>query len=101
MRLFQTVGLFVGLAFFIESDAAYAAPPDEAKPGVHLTIYNDNFALVKDRRELPDVFKAGINLIQFRDVAATLDATSVHFRSLTDPAAQVVEQNYEFDLGTV
>ena len=34
----------------------------------------------------------------FRDVAATLDPTSVHFRSLTDPQAQVLEQNYEFDL---
>jgi hypothetical protein len=68
------------------------------KPGLHLTIYNDNFALVKDRRELPQELKAGLNVLQFRDVAATLDPTSVHFRSLTDPAAQVVEQNYEFDL---
>jgi hypothetical protein len=72
--------------------------PAETKPGVHLTVYNDNFALVKDRRELPDELKAGLNVIHFRDVAATLDPTSVHFRSLTDPAAQVVEQNYEFDL---
>ena len=84
-------------------EAAPAPKPDEkpapdVKPGVHLTIYNDNYALVKDRRELPDVFKAGVNVVQFRDVAATLDPTSVHFRSLTDPAAQVTEQNYEFDL---
>jgi hypothetical protein len=77
-------------------------PPPPAKgddkPGLHLTIYNDNFALVKDRRELPQELKAGLNVLPFRDVAATLDPTSVHFRSLTDPAAQVVEQNYEFDL---
>ncbi|HYT94771.1 MAG TPA: hypothetical protein VEL76_39000 [Gemmataceae bacterium] len=76
-------------------------PPEEkqppAKPGVLLTVY-DSFALVKDRRELPDVFKKGLNVIHFRDVAATLDPTSVHFRSLTDPQAQVLEQNYEFDL---
>jgi hypothetical protein len=70
----------------------------DAKPGLHLTIYNDNLVLVKDRRELPDDFKPGLNVVQFRDVAATLDPTSVHFRSLTDPTAQVVEQNYEFDL---
>jgi hypothetical protein len=74
------------------------APEPPAKPGLHLTIYNDNFALVKDRRELPDELKDGVNVIHFRDVAATLDPTSVHFRSLTDPAAQVLEQNYEFDL---
>src|SRR5947209_3981309 len=76
-------------------------PPAEkapdAKPGVLLTVY-DSFALVKDRRELPDVFRKGLNVIHFRDVAATLDPTSVHFRSLTDPQAQVLEQNYEFDL---
>jgi hypothetical protein len=73
------------------------APKDAAKPGVHLTVYED-FALVKDRRPLPDEFKKGANIIQFRDVAATLDPTSVHFRSLTDPEAVVQEQNYEFDL---
>jgi hypothetical protein len=74
-------------------------PPKEAaaKPGIHLTVYAE-FALVKDRRELPEVFRKGINTIHFREVAATLDPTSVHFRSLTDPAAQVLEQNYEFDL---
>ncbi len=70
----------------------------EARPGVSLTVYTDNFALVKDRRELPDAFKKGLNAVRFRDVASTIDPTSVHFRSLTDPQAQVLEQNYEFDL---
>src|SRR5437660_8076726 len=75
--------------------------PDKAadlKPGVRLTVYNDNFALVKDRRELPDELKKGLNVVRFTDVAATLDPTSVHFRSLTDPDATVAEQDYEFDL---
>jgi hypothetical protein len=75
-----------------------APKAEDARPGVHLTVYNDNYALVKDRRQLDHEFKAGVNVVQFRDVAATLDPTSVHFRSLTDPSAQVVEQNYEFDL---
>src|SRR5262249_36006025 len=69
-----------------------------AKPGVHLTVYTENFALVKDRRELPEAFKKGVNVVHFREVAATIDPTSVHFRSLSDPRAQVLEQNYEFDL---
>ena len=73
---------------------------DKAKPagGVKLTVYNDNFALVKDHRPLDADLKKGINVVRFRDVASTIDATSVHFRSLTDPEASVVEQNYEFDL---
>src|SRR5580765_826306 len=99
---------FAGVALTANKPAAVAIvakvpqaqPPkkaDDAKPGIHLTVYED-FALVKDRRELPDDFKKGTNVIQFRDVAATLDPTSVHFRSLTDPEAVVQEQNYEFDL---
>jgi hypothetical protein len=77
-----------------------AAPTfgQKPEPGVHLTIYNNNFALVKDRRVLDQELHKGMNLVRFRDVASTIDATSVHFRSLTDPAATVSEQNYEFDL---
>jgi hypothetical protein len=80
---------------------AAIAPPlqgQEATPGVSLTVYNNNFALVKDRRLLEEAFRKGTNVVRFRDVAATIDATSVHFRSITDPAATVDEQNYEFDL---
>jgi hypothetical protein len=37
--------------------------------------------------------------VRFVDVAAQIDPTSVHFRSLTDPEDTVVlEQNYEYDI---
>jgi hypothetical protein len=37
--------------------------------------------------------------VRFGDVAALIDPTSVHFRSLTDPEGTVVqEQNYEYDI---
>ena len=77
---------------------ALAAPAlaQAEKPGVSLTVYNQNFAMVKDRRMM-DMPK-GIGILRFTDVAATIDATSVSFESLTDPAATVLEQNYEFDL---
>ncbi|MBC7251770.1 MAG: DUF4139 domain-containing protein [Anaerolineae bacterium] len=65
--------------------------------GVELTVYNQNLALVKDRRTME--LTSGVNEVQFRDVAAQIDATSVHFRSLTDPAGTtVLEQNYEYDI---
>ncbi len=78
----------------------WAAPAraQKAEPGVHLTVYNKNFALVKDRRVLDQELRKGLNVVRFRDVASRIDATSVHFRSLTDPTATVSEQNYEFDL---
>src|SRR5262245_47174630 len=109
MKSLRNFFLLLGAAAAFAAGTGLAAPEPtkddrkpaakgDAKPGVHLTIYNDNFALVKDRRELPEELKAGLNVLHFRDVAATLDPTSVHFRSLTDPDATVVEQNYEFDL---
>lgn len=65
--------------------------------GVDLTIYNQNFALVKDRRFLN--LEKGINQIRFSDVASLIEPTSVHFKSLTAPLdCAIQEQNYEYDL---
>lgn len=64
---------------------------------VDLTVYNQNFALVSDKRPLE--LKNGINEIRFSDVASQIEPESVHFKSLTYPNACVIqEQNYEYDL---
>jgi len=78
---------------------AWAAPAAAPAPeeGVSLTVYNQNFAVVKEVRSLDVPQKTSI--VQFRDVAKLIDATSVAFKSLTDPqGTTVLEQNYEFDL---
>lgn len=68
-----------------------------AQESVEVTIYNQNFALVKDQRYF-DLDK-GINRIEFKDVAALIEPTSVHFTSLSAPAScGILEQNYEYDL---
>jgi len=68
-----------------------------AEGGIELAVYNQNLALVKERRTLQ--LDEGLNEIRFSDVAAQIDPTSVHFRSLTDPEGTVVwEQNFEYDL---
>ena len=42
---------------------------------------------------------AATNTVRFADVAARIDATTVHFTSLTDPeGTSVLEQNFEYDL---
>ena len=65
--------------------------------GVELTVYNQNIALVRDRRSFD--LKQGVNEVRFSDVASQIDPTSVHFRSLTDPqGTSVLEQNYEYDI---
>src|SRR5574341_1351810 len=79
------------------AQTARASVTQEQQKEVAVTIYNGNLGLVKDVREL--VLGAGIHEIKFMDVAAQIDPTSVHLRSLTDPAGvRILEQNYEYDL---
>ncbi|MBI4533326.1 MAG: hypothetical protein HY711_05200, partial [Candidatus Melainabacteria bacterium] len=65
--------------------------------GINLTIYNQDFGLVKDIRTVD--LKDGVNYLRFEDVSAMIDPTSVNFTSLTAPNAVTVrEQNYQYDL---
>jgi hypothetical protein len=65
--------------------------------GVSLTVYNQNFGLVKDVRSVN--LNKGINYLRFEDVAAAIDPTTVNFMSLTAPNMVVVrEQNYQYDI---
>jgi hypothetical protein len=93
--------LLLTLAVLAPGSPAAAAPPlaitRESQRDLMVTIYNGNLGLVKDTREarLP----AGMSEVQFADVAAQIDPTSVHLKSLTDPAGlRILEQNYEYDL---
>lgn len=77
--------------------AAGPSPAAAQGEALELAIYNQDLALVKDLRSLG--LSAGLNEVRFGDVAALIDPTSVHFRSLTDPEGTVVlEQNYEYDI---
>jgi hypothetical protein len=50
------------------------------------------------RQERPVELVRGRSSVRFTDVAALIDPTTVTFTSLTDPAARVLEQNFQFDL---
>ena len=78
--------------------AARNTPAAYAKSGgVDITVYNQNMALVKDKRVL--ALKSGMNEVRFADVASQIDPTSVQFASLTDPSGtRVLEQNYAYDI---
>jgi len=54
------------------------------------------YGVVRETRRLPLV--AGVNTLRITDVAAGIDPTTVSFRSLTDPAARVLDQTFEYDL---
>ncbi len=71
-----------------------AALPVYAEPA--LTIYNQNFAVVRDT--VPLNLKAGVNSVRYADATAQVEPDSVILR---DPAGkhslQILEQNYRND----
>ncbi|NEP49717.1 MAG: hypothetical protein F6K65_13240 [Moorea sp. SIO3C2] len=65
--------------------------------GFSITIYNQNFAVVREQRQLS--LNQGTNLVRYEDVAAQIDPTSISFKSVTAPNSVMVrEQNYQYDL---
>ena len=105
--MWLTMGMVVLLAADLlggARDAAMAASPtaratvtQENQKEVAVTIYNGNLGLVKDIREL--VLGPGTQEVKFMDVAAQIDPTTVHLKSLTDAnGIHILEQNYEYDL---
>ena len=74
----------LALAVLSPGGPAAAAPPlaitRESQRDLMVTIYNGNLGLVKDTREVR--LPAGTSEVPFADVAAQIDPTSVHLKSL-------------------
>jgi len=76
--------------------ARVASVASERK-SVDLTVYNSNLALVREERTIS--LNKGSNRVVVPDIPSTIDPTSLHFSSLTDPTGvRVLEQNYQYDL---
>ena len=71
------------------------APSRTAQGDVAVTIYNENRALVQDRREL--ALPGGRSRQEFPDVSAQIRPETV---TLTGNGIGIVEQNFDFDLLT-
>ena len=96
VRLFCMAVTSLASLFWVRSAQAQVVTAAESE-GVKLTVYNQNFGVVKDLRTVE--LKNGINYLRFEDVAAKIDPTSVSFTSLTEPnAVAVQEQNYQYDI---
>jgi hypothetical protein len=66
---------------------------------VAVTIYNDDLALVKDRRQVS--LSAGENRLAFTEISALIRPETALLRSLSHPRDfAVLEQNFDFDLLT-
>ena len=72
---------------------AIPAPSQTAQGDIAVTIYNNNRALVEDKRQLD--LPAGRSRQEFRDVSAQIEPATV---SLSGRGIGIVEQNFDFDL---
>lgn len=67
---------------------------------VSLTVYNQNFGLVRELREVENLGTGRVAL-EFRDVASTIQPETVHIRALgAANTLSVLEQSYRYDLLT-
>ncbi len=76
------------------------APRDRStaqeRESVSITVYNQNFGLVREVRSLD--LSRGLANVEFADVASGIQPETVHIRPLSDGRFAVLEQNYQFDL---
>lgn len=76
--------------------AALAALPLSLAAGPALTIYNQNFAVV--RETIPFDLKAGVNLVNFAGVTTQVEPDSVVLRDASGKVAlRILEQSYRAD----
>jgi len=69
---------------------------DDDRRIVTVTVYNQNFGLVREVRDVP--LSAGRVALEFADVAARIQPETVHIADLGGGRLQVLEQNYQYDL---
>ncbi|MBI3736116.1 hypothetical protein HY256_06350, partial [Candidatus Sumerlaeota bacterium] len=80
-----------------DRSAAKLAVGADAQREVMVTVYNNNYGLVREVRELS--LPEGIAEVEFRDVAEKIDPTSVAIKPLSSSGSfTVLEQNYRYDL---
>jgi hypothetical protein len=96
----RLIVLIILISFLFSIQIGYTAPLTSTlkdQQSVSITIYNSNIGLVKDTRLID--LNSGTHELKFMDVAAKIDPTTVHIKSLTNGTGlEVLEQNYEYDL---
>lgn len=68
----------------------------EQRDAVAITVYNQNFGLVRETRRLD--LRRGTVSLEYGDVASGIQPETVHIRPLGRGPLRVLEQNYQYDL---
>ena len=95
----------VGLGAFLVAGFGLAAEPVRDvvssaadREAVAVTVYNDDLALVKERRKVD--LASGLNRLSLREVAAQMRPETALLRAVGGQPLSLVEQNFDFDLLT-
>ena len=95
----------LGVGVFLAAGMVQAAEPlrDVAssaadREAVAVTVYNDDLALVKERRRVD--LPAGLTRLSLREVAAQMRPETALLRAVTGQPLSLIEQNFDFDLLT-
>jgi len=83
----------VAVAAPLAAQPMIPAPSQTAQGDIAVTIYNNNRALIEDKRQLD--LPAGRSRQEFRDVSAQIEPATV---TLSGRGIGIVEQNFDFDL---
>jgi hypothetical protein len=78
---------------------AHSSSSADDRKTVSITVYNQNFGLVREVRELPALGSGKVEL-EFRDVAANIQPETVSIKAVSGGGLTVLEQNYRYDLLT-
>ena len=95
MRLILGAAILVAAPLAAQIQPVLPAPSRTAQGDVAVTIYNNDIALIQDRRDL--ALPAGRSKQDFPDVSAQIRPETV---TLTGSGIGIVEQNFDFDLLT-
>jgi len=77
-------------------DAPTLRSTAEQRDAVAITVYNQDFGLVREVRTLD--LRSGLVALEYGDVASGIQPETVHIRPIGGPGLQILEQNYQFDL---
>ena len=91
-------GLFAASFAHAAEPAKDVASTAADREAVAVTVYNDDLALVKERRKLD--LPAGLARVSLRDVAARMRPETALLRAVSGKPLLLVEQNFDFDLLT-
>ena len=98
-------GRMLGLGAFLLAAMAQAAEPARDvissaadREAVAVTVYNDDLALVKERRRVD--LPPGPTRLSLREVAAQMRPETALLRAVSGQPLRLIEQNFDFDLLT-